>query len=61
MQFSPLPEVGRQIGYYATIMSLGILFGTPISGAINKDLHRFKDVGWGAGVYQEFVVFLSFN
>ncbi|KAF9462765.1 MFS general substrate transporter [Collybia nuda] len=42
-------DIGRRIGMYMSILSLGALAGPPISGAINRASGGFNVVGYYAG------------
>ncbi|KAE9390435.1 MFS general substrate transporter [Gymnopus androsaceus JB14] len=46
---SDTADVGRRVGMFLCIASLGALCGPPISGAINKASGGFEDVGFYAG------------
>jgi MCP family monocarboxylic acid transporter-like MFS transporter 10 len=43
-------DVGRRLGMFMSIFSLGALAGPPISGAINKASGGFAAVGYYAGM-----------
>ena len=42
-------DVGRRLGMFMSILSIGALAGPPISGAISTVTGGFKDVGYYAG------------
>ncbi|KIK66122.1 hypothetical protein GYMLUDRAFT_158610 [Collybiopsis luxurians FD-317 M1] len=42
-------DIGRRTGMIMTVGAIGGLFGTPISGAINRESGGFKEVGYFAG------------
>ena len=43
-------DVGRRLGMFMSILSIGALAGPPISGAIGTATGGFKDVGFYAGL-----------
>ena len=45
----PVSDVGVRIGMGLTVMSVGILAGPPISGAIVDATGSFRNVGYFAG------------
>jgi hypothetical protein len=49
MNFGREEDVGRRVGMYLTIMSLGALAGPPIAGAINARTGGFEEMGLYAG------------
>ncbi|KAI6097980.1 MFS general substrate transporter [Pisolithus croceorrhizus] len=49
MAMGDVSDVGRRVGMFLTIATLGTLVGTPISGAINARTGGFKDPGFYAG------------
>lgn len=49
MEFGDTKDVGRRLGMFMTILSLGALAGPPISGAINTATGGFEAVGYYAG------------
>ena len=56
MKFGPMHEVGKRVGYLGSAMSIGILFGTPISGALINSASRsgntiqgYRNAGWWSG------------
>ena len=49
MAFGNAEDVGRRLGMFMTIFSLGALAGPPISGAINTATGGFEAVGYYAG------------
>jgi MFS transporter, MCT family, solute carrier family 16 (monocarboxylic acid transporters), member 10 len=54
MRLGPIQDVGKRIGYSSTIMALGVLCGTPISGAIirrsgSDAIAGYKNAGWWSG------------
>ena len=64
MAFGDTKDVGRRLGMFNTIFSLGALVGPPISGAINTATGGFEAVGYYAGVacYPAFIpVFSIYN
>ena len=50
MALGDTKDVGRRLGMFSTVFSLGALAGPPISGAINTATGSFKAVGYYAGV-----------
>lgn len=51
MEFGDTTDVGRRLGMFMSILSIGALTGPPISGAINLSTGKFADVGFYAGMY----------
>ena len=49
MAFGDTKDVGRRLGMFMSIFSLGALAGPPISGAINTATGGFEVVGFYAG------------
>ena len=49
MAFGDTKDVGRRLGMFMSILSLGALAGPPISGAINTATGGFEVVGYYAG------------
>jgi MFS transporter, MCT family, solute carrier family 16 (monocarboxylic acid transporters), member 10 len=49
MEFGDTKDVGRRLGMFMSIFSLGALAGPPISGAINTATGGFEAVGYYAG------------
>ena len=50
MDMGDTEDVGRRLGMFMSILSLGALAGPPISGAISTTTGGFKDVGFYAGL-----------
>lgn len=48
-RMGPVSDVGVRIGMGLTVMSVGILAGPPISGAIVDATASFRNVGYYAG------------
>ena len=48
-RMGPVSDVGVRIGMGLTVMSVGILAGPPISGAIVDATGSFRNVGYFAG------------
>jgi len=44
-------DIGRRLGMFTSIMSIGALTGPPISGAINSATGGYEAVGYYAGEY----------
>ena len=49
MDMGDTEDVGRRLGMFVSILSIGALAGPPISGAIVTVTGGFKDVGYYAG------------
>ncbi|KAG5350118.1 hypothetical protein C0989_012611 [Termitomyces sp. Mn162] len=49
MSLGVTDDIGRRIGMFMSILSLGALAGPPISGAINTASGGFEVVGYYAG------------
>ena len=49
MDMGDTEDVGRRLGMFMSILSIGALAGPPISGAISTATGGFKDVGFYAG------------
>lgn len=49
MELGATGDVGRRLGMFMSIFSLGALSGPPISGAINAASGGFEAVGYYAG------------
>ena len=49
MDMGDTEDVGRRLGMFMSILSIGALAGPPISGAISTAAGGFKDVGFYAG------------
>jgi MCP family monocarboxylic acid transporter-like MFS transporter 10 len=49
MALGDCADVGRRTGMYLTIVSIGVLVGPPISGAINHSTGGYTGVGLFAG------------
>lgn len=58
MDMGDTEDVGRRLGMFVSILSIGALAGPPISGAISTATGGFKDVGFYAGLAHH-VVFLE--
>ena len=50
MDMGDTEDVGRRLGMFLSILSIGALAGPPISGAISTATGGFKDVGFYAGL-----------
>ena len=50
MDMGDTEDVGRRLGMFMSLLSLGALAGPPISGAISTTTGGFKDVGFYAGL-----------
>ena len=50
MDMGVTEDVGRRLGMFLSILSIGALAGPPISGAIGTATGGFKDVGFYAGL-----------
>ena len=50
MDMGDTEDVGRRLGMFMSILSMGALAGPPISGAIGTATGGFKDVGFYAGL-----------
>jgi hypothetical protein len=50
MDMGDTEDVGRRLGMFLSILSMGALAGPPISGAISTATGGFKDVGFYAGL-----------
>ena len=50
MDMGDTEDVGRRLGMFMSILSMGALAGPPISGAISTATGGFKDVGFYAGL-----------
>lgn len=57
MDLGVVDDVGRRVGMFMSILSLGALAGPPISGAINSATGGFVVVGYYAGKYG--IIFFS--
>lgn len=55
MALGDTKDVGRRLGMFMSILSLGALAGPPISGAINTATGGFEDVGYYAGANRVYV------
>lgn len=49
MDLGVVDDVGRRVGMWLSILSIGALAGPPISGAINSATGGFEAVGYFAG------------
>ena len=45
----PVSDVGLRIGMGLTVVAIGVITGSPMSGAILDDTGSFKDVGYVGG------------
>lgn len=55
MDMGETKDVGRRMGMFMSILSIGALAGPPISGAISTAMGGFRDVGYYAGLaYHKF-------
>ena len=45
----PIEDVGLRIGMALTLMTIGVVSGAPISGAILDSTGSFKNVGYYGG------------
>lgn len=50
MDMGDTNDVGRRMGMFMSILSLGAVAGPPISGAISTATGGFRDVGYYAGL-----------
>lgn len=50
MDMGETNDVGRRMGMFMSILSIGALAGPPISGAIDTATGGFQDVGYYAGL-----------
>ena len=48
-RMGPVPEVGLRIGMGLTVVAIGVITGSPMSGAIVDGTGSFKDVGYVGG------------
>lgn len=58
MDLGVVDDVGRRVGMWLSIFSIGALAGPPISGAINTATGGFEAVGYFAG---ERILDMSFS
>jgi MFS transporter, MCT family, solute carrier family 16 (monocarboxylic acid transporters), member 10 len=59
MDMGDTEDVGRRLGMFMSILSIGALAGPPISGAISTATGGFKDVGYYAGLAFSQIVILE--
>ena len=61
MDMGDTEDVGRRLGMFMSILSIGALAGPPISGAIGTATGGFKDVGFYAGLAHHKIVILEIS
>ena len=50
MELGPTEDLGRRMGMFMSIVSLGALGGPPLAGAIRTASGGFEAVGYYAGI-----------